>query len=155
MEYISTRGQAPALGFEDVLLTGLASDGGLYVPRELPKFSRDDIAAMRGLSYPELAQHIITPFVADAIPADDLQEILNDTYAQFRHGAVAPMIQLSSNQWILELFHGPTLAFKDFALQLLGRLLDYALERQHRNNHIHRVMLASYNQQEGDKEPKK
>ena len=131
MKYISTRGQAPALNFEQVLLTGLAADGGLYVPQTLPTFSREEIAAMAGLDYPQLAQKILTPFVADCIAADDLQVILAETYAEFRHRAVAPLVQLGANQWVLELFHGPTLAFKDFALQLLGRLLDYVLERQH------------------------
>jgi threonine synthase len=131
VKYISTRGQAPALDFEQVLLTGLASDGGLYVPQSLPGFSREEIAAMAGLSYPELAQKIIAPFVQDCIPEDDLRAILAETYAEFRHSAVAPMVQIGANQWVLELFHGPTLAFKDFALQLLGRLLDYVLERKH------------------------
>ncbi|MEE4144992.1 MAG: threonine synthase, partial [Halieaceae bacterium] len=131
MKYISTRGQAPALNFEQVLLTGLASDGGLYVPAELPGFSRDEIAAMAALDYPQLALKIIAPFVDDCIPADDLKAIIDDTYTGFRHDAVAPMVQLAANQWVLELFHGPTLAFKDFALQLLGRLLDYVLERKH------------------------
>ena len=131
MKYISTRGQAPALNFEQVLLTGLAADGGLYVPETLPTFSPDEIAAMASLDYAQLAQKIITPFVEDCIPADDLQAILQETYAEFRHNAVAPMVQVAANQWVLELFHGPTLAFKDFALQLLGRLLDYVLERKH------------------------
>ena len=131
MKYISTRGQAPALDFEQVLLTGLASDGGLYVPESLPTFSRAEIAAMAALDYPQLALKIISPFVDDCIPADDLKRIVDDTYAQFRHNAVAPLVQLGANQWVLELFHGPTLAFKDFALQLLGRLLDYVLERNH------------------------
>ncbi len=131
MKYISTRGQAPALNFEQVLLTGLAADGGLYVPESLPTFSPDEIAAMASLDYAQLAQKIITPFVQDCIPADDLQAILEETYAEFRHNAVAPMVQVAANQWVLELFHGPTLAFKDFALQLLGRLLDYVLERKH------------------------
>ena len=131
MKYISTRGQAPALNFEQVLLTGLASDGGLYVPETLPTFSRDEIAAMAALDYPALALKIISPFVDDCIPAGDLKAIIDETYAEFRHNAVAPMVQLAANQWVLELFHGPTLAFKDFALQLLGRLLDYILERKH------------------------
>jgi threonine synthase len=131
VKYISTRGQAPALNFEEVLLTGLASDGGLYVPESLPTFSAGEIAAMASMDYAQLAQKIITPFVEDCIPADDLQAILEETYAEFRHNAVAPMVQLAANQWVLELFHGPTLAFKDFALQLLGRLLDYMLERKH------------------------
>ena len=131
MKYISTRGQAPALNFEQVLLTGLAADGGLYVPETLPSFSREEIAAMASLDYPQLALKIISPFVDDCIPAADLKAIIDETYAEFRHNAVAPMVQLAANQWVLELFHGPTLAFKDFALQLLGRLLDYVLERKH------------------------
>ncbi len=128
--YISTRGGAPALDFEQVLLTGLAPDGGLYVPDRLPVFSPDEIAAMASLSYPELAHRIIAPFVAGTIPGDDLARLVTETYAEFRHPAVAPLVQLQANQWVLELFHGPTLAFKDFALQLLGRLLDYVLERR-------------------------
>jgi threonine synthase len=131
LKYISTRGQAPALNFEQVLLTGLATDGGLYVPQSLPVFSPGEIAAMRALDYPHLAQKIIAPFVDDCIPADDLANILAATYAEFRHNAIAPLVQIGANQWVLELFHGPTLAFKDFALQLLGRLLDYVLERKH------------------------
>jgi len=131
VKYISTRGQAPALNFEQVLLTGLAADGGLYVPQTLPTFGREEIASMAALDYPQLAEKIITPFGADCIPADELSAILADTYAEFRHSAVAPLVQLGPNQWVLELFHGPTLAFKDFALQLLGRLLDYVLERKH------------------------
>ena len=131
MKYISTRGKAPALDFEQVLLTGLASDGGLYVPETLPTFSAEEIASMAGLEYPELARRIITPFVAGCIPDEDLVVILEKTYAEFRHAAIAPLVQVGANQWVLELFHGPTLAFKDFALQLLGRLLDYVLERRH------------------------
>ena len=131
MKYISTRGQAPTLNFEQVLLTGLASDGGLYVPERLPTFTRDEIADMAELNYPELAERIIAPFVDDCIPAEDLRQLIHDTYAVFRHNAVAPLTQIAHNQFVLELFHGPTLAFKDFALQLLGRLLDYVLERRH------------------------
>jgi len=131
VKYISTRGNAPALNFEDVLLTGLAADGGLYVPQSLPTFTAQEIAQMAELDYPQLARKIISPFVDDAIPDQDLGAIIEDTYAAFRHDAVAPLVQIGSNQWVLELFHGPTLAFKDFALQLLGRLLDYVLERRH------------------------
>ena len=134
MRYISTRGQAPALGFEDVLLTGLATDGGLYVPESLPHFSVEEIRSWRGLSYSELAFKVMYPFVEDAIPADDFRAMLDETYGVFAHGAVAPLVQLDSNEWVLELFRGPTLAFKDFALQLLGRLLDYVLEK--RKQHV-------------------
>ena len=127
MKYISTRGRAPELSFEEVMLTGLASDGGLYVPAELPVYSAEEIASWANLSYPELALKIIAPFVDGAIPDGDLKAIIDDAYADFRHPAVAPVVQLGHNEWLLELFHGPTLAFKDFALQLLGRLLDYVL----------------------------
>jgi threonine synthase len=132
VKYISTRGGTPALDFEEVLLAGLAGDGGLYVPQELPKFSAAELREMAGLSYPQLAQRIISPFVDGAIPEADLADIITDCYRDFRHPAVAPLVQLGANDWVLELFHGPTLAFKDFALQLLGRLLDYVLERRHR-----------------------
>jgi len=130
IRYVSTRGQAPELNFEDVLLAGLASDGGLYVPTELPTFSREQLIAMQGMSYPDLAYEIVSPFVGDCIDEADLHAILNETYAEFRHPAVAPLVQLDHNQWVLELFQGPTLAFKDFALQLLGRLLDHVLARR-------------------------
>jgi threonine synthase len=131
VKYISTRGEAPALNFEEVLLTGLADDDGLYVPETLPSYSAEEIASWGGLSYPALAFKIIQPFVGDCIPKDDLKLIIDDTYVDFRHPAIAPMVQIGQNEWVLELFNGPTLAFKDFALQLLGRLLDYVLERRH------------------------
>lgn len=130
MRYISTRGQAPALSFEDVLLTGLASDGGLYVPETYPQFSPAEIAAMAQLSYPELACRIISPFVGDAISQEVLKKLVEETYAVFSHQAVAPLKMLNGREWLLELFHGPTLAFKDFALQLLGRILNYVLEKR-------------------------
>lgn len=134
MRYISTRGEAPALGFEDVLLTGLATDGGLYVPESLPHFSLEEIRSWRGLPYAELAYKVMYPFVEDAIPADEFRKMLDETYGVFTHKSVAPLVQLDTNEWVMELFRGPTLAFKDFALQLLGRLLDYVLEK--RNQHV-------------------
>jgi threonine synthase len=130
MKYVSTRGQAPELNFEDVLLTGLASDGGLYVPAEYPSFSREEIESWASLDYPALACKIIQPFVGDCIPEDDLRRIIDDSYGVFRHDAVTPLVQIGHNEWVLELFHGPTLAFKDVALQLLGHLLDYVLEKR-------------------------
>jgi threonine synthase len=130
VKYISTRGTAPALSFEDVLLTGLASDGGLYVPETLPQFTKEEIAAWAGLPYAELAFNVMYPFVKGAIPEANFKQMLEDTYAAFSHKAVAPLTQVGSNEWVMELFHGPTLAFKDFALQLLGRLLDFMLERR-------------------------
>lgn len=130
MKYISTRGQAPELAFADVLLTGLASDGGLYVPKEIPQFSQDQIQALQGLPYAELAHAIMLPFVEGSIDSDALKEMVNDVYGQFGHQAVAPLQQIDHNEYVLELFHGPTLAFKDFALQMLGRLLDNVLEQR-------------------------
>ena len=130
MRYISTRGDAPALNFEEVVLTGLAPDGGLYVPETIPQFSHDELAAMAGLPYTEIAFRVMKPFVGDAIAEDDFRRIVEDTYATFKHDAVVPLKQLSHNHHLLELFHGPTLAFKDVALQLLGRLLDHFLARR-------------------------
>ena len=130
MRYISTRGQAPTLNFEDVLLAGLASDGGLYVPENLPRFTQEEIASWAGLPYHELAFKVMRPFVGDSISDADFKAILQDTYAGFAHSSVAPLRQLDSNEWVMELFHGPTLAFKDFALQLLGRLLDHFLTKR-------------------------
>lgn len=130
IRYISTRGLAPALNFEEVLLAGLASDGGLYVPETLPCFTPEQIRDFRGMAYNKLAFQILMPFVEGSIPPADLQALIDTAYAEFRHDAVAPLVQLDHNQWVLELFHGPTLAFKDFALQLLGQLLDYVLERR-------------------------
>ena len=130
MRYISTRGQAPALNFEDVLLAGLASDGGLYVPENLPRFTVEEIASWAGLPYHELAFRVMRPFVAGSIADADFKKILEETYGVFAHNAVAPLRQLNGNEWVMELFHGPTLAFKDFALQLLGRLLDHVLAKR-------------------------
>ncbi|MDP6165069.1 MAG: threonine synthase [Gammaproteobacteria bacterium] len=130
MRYISTRGQAPSLNFEDVLLTGLASDGGLYVPESLPKFSSEELVAMASMSYAELAHKVILPFVEEDVTSAELKVMVEETYAGFNHKAVAPLIQLDKNEWVMELFHGPTLAFKDFALQLLGRLMDHALVKR-------------------------
>jgi len=130
VKYISTRGQAPALNFEDVVLTGLAPDGGLYVPETLPEFSQEEIASWVGLSYEELAFKVMSPFVAGEVPDAELKRIIGEAYKSFRHGAIAPLVQTSHNEWILELFQGPTLAFKDFALQFLGHLLDYILKKR-------------------------
>ena len=132
IQYISTRGDANELGFEDVVLAGLADDGGLYVPTSLPEFSPAKIADMAGLNYVDLAYEIISPFTKNAIDDDELKSLLNKSYADFRACAVAPLKQLSHNQWVLELFHGPTLAFKDFALQFLGNLMDYILSKHHK-----------------------
>ncbi len=127
MQYVSTRGQAPALDFAGVLLAGLAEDGGLYVPETWPLFAAADWRALRGLRYPALAARIMRPFVGDAIEFATLEAICHDAYAGFGHPAVVPLIQLDTNLFVQELFHGPTLAFKDLALQLLGRLFDHIL----------------------------
>ncbi|MBL4802503.1 MAG: threonine synthase [Emcibacter sp.] len=132
MKYVSTRGQAPELGFEDVLLTGLARDGGLYVPVEVPTFSADEIRSFRGKSYQDVAFAVMKPFVCPDISEDDFEEIVAKAYSTFRHKTIVPLAQLDSNEWILEMFHGPTLAFKDVALQLLGHLFDHVLSRQGR-----------------------
>ena len=127
MRYISTRGQAPARDFADVLLSGLAEDGGLFVPETWPHFSPSDWRAMRGLSYAQLAARVMQPFVSTAIPFAVLQSICHDAYANFGHPAVAPLVQLETHLFTQELFHGPTLAFKDMAMQVLGRLFAHVL----------------------------
>lgn len=130
MKYISTRGQTPPASFEEVLLTGLAPDGGLYVPVHYPTFTPAQIASFAECTYPELAFHIMYPFIEGTIDASTFKQMLEDTYHSFHHHAVAPLQQIGNQSWILELFHGPTLAFKDFALQLLGRLLDHFLQKR-------------------------
>ncbi|MES1930340.1 threonine synthase [Salinisphaera dokdonensis CL-ES53] len=130
MRYISTRGSAPALNFEEVVLTGMASDGGLYVPETIPQFSHDELAEMAGLPYTEIAFRVMKPFVGGEIDDATFRSIVDASYATFKHDAVVPLKQLDSNHHLLELFHGPTLAFKDVALQLLGRLLDHFLAKR-------------------------
>jgi threonine synthase len=130
VRYISTRGEAPILEFDEVLLAGLATDGGLYIPESWPQFSADEIRAMRGLSYVELATRIMQPFLGDRIADDDFAALVRDAYSGFDHAATVPLKQLDDNMWLMELFHGPTLAFKDVALQLLGRLFDHVLTRR-------------------------
>ncbi len=130
MHYVSTRGQAPHLAFDDVLLTGLARDGGLYVPESWPRLDADAQRSLRGLPYPALAARVMAPFVGDTVAEDDLKRILEDAYAGFHHAAVAPLRQAGPETWVMELFHGPTLAFKDYAMQVVGRLFDHVLERR-------------------------
>ncbi|MCC6296007.1 MAG: pyridoxal-phosphate dependent enzyme, partial [Pseudomonadales bacterium] len=130
MNYLSTRGGCAPHSFTDAVLTGLAPDGGLFVPERIPTYSAVEIASWRGLGYTELAQRVMTPFIGDEVPAAELQRIIADSYGVFRHRAIAPLVQTGANEWVLELFHGPTLAFKDFALQFLGHLLDHLLERR-------------------------
>ncbi len=134
MKYVSTRGKSPAISFEDVVLTGLAPDGGLYIPETLPKITPAQLQQWRKLTYAELAFEVIRLFVDGAIPDASLKQMINDSYADFSHPDVAPLKHLQNNDWVLELYCGPTLAFKDFALQLLGRLLDHFLEK--RQQHV-------------------
>jgi threonine synthase len=132
VRYISTRGNAPVLPFDDVLLAGLARDGGLYLPETWPRFSAADIRALRGLSYAELAVRVIRPYIGGTISDADLERIVEEAYAEFDHAAVAPMKQLGHDKWLMELFHGPTLSFKDYALQVVGRLFDHVLKAKGR-----------------------
>src|SRR5947209_20142993 len=131
--YISTRGEAPTLSFCDVMLTGLARDGGLYVPETWPQLSPETIAGFFGRPYWEVAVDVIRPFVGDEISDADLGRMANEAYATFRHPAVVPLRQIGTNQFLLELFHGPTLAFKDVAMQLISRLMDHVLAQRARH----------------------
>ena len=132
MRYISTRGAAPEISFDDVLLTGLARDGGLYVPATWPRYTKSELRSLRGLSYQEIAVRIMLPFIGDSISESDFANIVTETYRGFDHPAIAPLIEIGSDQWVCELFHGPTLAFKDYPLQLVGQLFDHVLKRQGR-----------------------
>jgi threonine synthase len=127
MKHVSTRGEAPPLGFADVMLAGLARDGGLYVPDVWPALEPQTVAGFSGRPYAEVATDIVRRFVGDAIGEADLARMVREAYGSFRHPAVAPLTQLGANTFALELFHGPTLAFKDLAMQLLGRLMDHVL----------------------------
>lgn len=127
MRYISTRGDAPILDFQDVLLSGLARDGGLYLPESWPHFNHADIKAMRGKSYSEIAIQVMWPFVEGDIERATFESIVHEAYGAFRHAAVCPLVQTDHNLFVMELFHGPTLAFKDVAMQLIGRLMDHVL----------------------------
>jgi threonine synthase len=127
VRYVSTRGEAPQLGFRDVVLAGLARDGGLYVPETWPRLSHEEIAGLAGRPYRHIAFEIISRFTGDEIPTRALLGMIDDAYATFRHDAVAPLVQIGPNHFLLDLFHGPTLAFKDVAMQFLARLMDHIL----------------------------
>jgi threonine synthase len=127
MRYVSTRGEAPALDFVEVMLAGLARDGGLYVPETWPALDAATIGGFAGKPYAEVAVEVIKPFVGAAIAEADLARMAREAYGTFRHPAIAPLTQLASSLFVLELFHGPTLAFKDLAMQLLARLMDHVL----------------------------
>ena len=130
MKYISTRGQAPELNFRETLLAGLARDGGLYIPSTWPVLNAEEIRAMANRSYSENAKTILGPFVDGEIPEAEFGKMVDEAYATFHHPAVAPLVQIGPNHWVMELFHGPTLAFKDIAMQLLGRMMDHVLAEQ-------------------------
>jgi threonine synthase len=130
VRYVSTRGEAPELDFQGVLLTGLARDGGLYVPAEWLKFSSAELASLRGRPYADIAFAVIAKFTGNEVPPTDLKQMIADAYRCFGHPTVTPLKQLNADQWLLELFHGPTLAFKDVAMQFLARVMDWALARR-------------------------
>lgn len=130
MKYLSTRGQAPALTFKEALLVGLAEDGGLYVPESWPTFTKEEIAAFRGKAYTQVAFEVIRRFVDGEIPDAPLRTMIDAAYAEFFHPAVTPLVQIGTNEWLLELFHGPTMAFKDVAMQILARLMDHVLQER-------------------------
>jgi threonine synthase len=136
MRYISTRGRSPAVGFADAVLGGLAPDGGLYVPEAWPRFSPHEIKAFAGKPYAEVAAAVIGAFAGDEIDPDALAEMCREAYSTFNHAAVVPLVQLSPQAFLAELFHGPSLAFKDVAMQLLARLYDHLLGRQNRTQTI-------------------
>ncbi|GGW23304.1 threonine synthase [Gemmobacter lanyuensis] len=129
MQYISTRGQAPVLSFGEAMMTGLARDGGLYVPQAVPTFTADEIAALAGLPYEEIAFRVMKPFMGDTFSDEEFKGLIARAYAGFGHAARAPLVQLGPNHFLLELFHGPTLAFKDFAMQLIGQMMQAALAK--------------------------
>src|SRR5215218_6114078 len=126
--HVSTRGEAPALGFADALLTGLARDGGLYLPESWPTLARETIRGFAGKPYADAAKAVLGPLVDGDILEATLGRMIDESYASFRHAAVCPLTQIGDNLFVLELFHGPTLAFKDVAMQLLGRLMDHVLK---------------------------
>jgi threonine synthase len=129
MTYISTRGTAPRLNFGEAMMTGLARDGGLYVPETVPVMTTAEIAAMAGLPYEEVAFRVMRPYLAGFFADDEFRGLIARAYQGFHHSARAPLVQLGANHFLLELFHGPTLAFKDFAMQLIGQMMQAALAR--------------------------
>ena len=129
MRYISTRGTAPVLSFGEAMMTGLARDGGLYVPGTIPTLSKAEMVALAGKSYEEVAFHVMRPFIDGFFDDDTFRDLIAKAYAGFGHAARAPLVQLGANHFLLELFHGPTLAFKDFAMQLIGQMMQAALAR--------------------------
>ena len=127
MRYVSTRGRAPAVDFREALLAGLAPDGGLYTPETWPTLAPERFAAFAGMAYADVAAEVISAFAGEAFEGPALRDICHAAYAGFDRPAVTPLVQLGASTWLLELFHGPTLAFKDVAMQLLARLYDAVL----------------------------
>ncbi|URN94931.1 MAG: threonine synthase [Candidatus Pristimantibacillus lignocellulolyticus] len=136
MEYISTRGKVGSIGFVDAFMMGLANDGGLLIPKEIPTFSEDTLQAWSKLSYTELVLEIFSHFTNDEIPADDLKELVTASYSTFRHPEVTPVKKLTDELYLLELFHGPTFAFKDIALQFMGQFYSYVAKKKGDKIHI-------------------
>lgn len=136
MRYVSTRGQAPAVGFVDAVLSGLAPDGGLYVPETWPSFTSEEISAMRGQPYAKVAAQVLGRFVGEEIPREAVEAMCEEAYATFAHAAVVPLVQIGPDAFLAELFHGPSLAFKDVAMQLLARLYEHILAGQNRTQTI-------------------
>ena len=128
MLYVSTRGQAPALQFEEAVLEGLANDGGLYLPKHCPKISLNEIMKLGGLNYVDLSFYIMRKFIGSGLSDDNLYEVINRSYTNFGVDDFCPTVHISDNEYILELFHGPTLAFKDFAMQFIGNLFQFLLK---------------------------
>lgn len=127
MQFVSTRGQAPALSFSDAVLTGLARDGGLYVPESWPQIGPEEIAGFATQPYQAIAERVVAPFVGDEFPPGALAGMIDTAYASFRHPSVTPLVEIGAGRYVLELFHGPTLAFKDVAMQLLAQMMDHIL----------------------------
>lgn len=132
MKYISTRGEAPTLDFTETIMTVLAHDGGLYLPEKFPQLSPDTLRALRGQSYTTIAKTVLWPFVNNEIEYTSFENMIAESYATFHHPAICPLQQTGENEFILELFHGPTLAFKDVAMQFLSRLMDYVLTQKNK-----------------------
>ena len=130
MQYVSTRGQEEELSFQEVLLSGLARDGGLYLPKIWPRLSDDHISSFERLSYQDIAFHVMKPFTGDAFSDDEFKLMIDRAYSSFNHEAICPLVKLSKNHFLLELFHGPTLAFKDVAMQLIGQMFDNVLRKR-------------------------
>ncbi len=130
MKYISTRGETGELGFNDVLLAGLARDGGLYIPNKWPQFSLEELKAFAGIDYNDAAFRVMQPFIGEDVPENELRSIIENAYGTFSNKNVAPLVQVGSSEWLLELFRGPTFAFKDVAMQVLARLMDRALQQK-------------------------